>query len=216
MRFKFWGETPYDESTQKQLELLKLRIEDKIEDTWIFCTHPPLVTLGRATQASDLIDWKGEIHESSRGGRATYHGPSQLVVYPIVKIANRDVLKFLETLEQVTIEVLKTFSITARNSRTENQHENAKQILTGVWVQNRKIASIGIAVKKWVSYHGLALNVDEDPLAFTGIYPCGFQTEVMTSIEKELGSRVEKKLVTEAFQKALAKYYPGNSVRGQN
>ncbi|MCB9027213.1 MAG: lipoyl(octanoyl) transferase LipB [Bdellovibrionaceae bacterium] len=206
MRFEEWGEIPYEESTNKQLELVQKRIEDKIEDTWVFCSHPPLVTLGRGTNPGDLLTWQGEVYESSRGGKATYHGPSQLVIYPIVKIANRDLLKFLENLEQVTIEALKPFNIVAQKSRQAFPNTSAgSRIPTGVWVENRKIASIGIAVKKWVSYHGLALNLDLDPNAFQGIQPCGYSKEIMTSMEKELGFCVNRKKVFESFKDALNK-----------
>lgn len=158
------------------------------------CTHPPVVTLGRAARAEDMLGWTGSTVESSRGGRATYHGPSQIIVYPIldlkkahVAFRERDVHAYLRALEQVTVTCLGEVGLASAEVRTSQVGEIS---LTGVWVGERKVASLGIAIRKWISYHGVAINVLDDPHAFKGIRPCGFNPEVMTSVERELGQPV--------------------------
>ncbi len=208
MKFESWGELPYTQATEKQLALVEQRIANKIEDTWVFCAHPKLVTLGRGSSVSDLKGWSGEVHKSSRGGKATFHGPNQVIIYPIVQLKQKDILKFLENLEEVTVNTLKKIGIDAQKSRQAFPgYSGNKLIPTGVWVGQKKIASIGIAVKKWTTYHGIAINIYEDSEAFTGINPCGFSSDVMTSIEKELESIVEKEYFIEAFQNELIKFF---------
>ena len=193
MRFVDWGQVDYKQAVHDQLELVNSVKESK-EDICVFCTHPPVVTLGRATQAGDVAGWRGTVEETSRGGRATYHGPSQLVVYPIIDLSvedrihlkPRDVHSYLRSLESAVVLALHELDIPAQTMEPTTDAELDK-IFTGVWVENRKIASIGIAVKKWVTYHGVAINLYEDEKAFTGITPCGFSSQVMTSIAKEIG-----------------------------
>ena len=170
--------------------MVEKRAADEIPDTVLFLEHEAVVTQGRGLQ------WTGtprprhvplpaplppEISfcESERGGDLTYHGPGQLVIYPIVKLDGRgfgpehDITAFLRKFEGVLISTL------ARLDLKGSSHENA----AGVWVGERKLASIGIAVKKWVSYHGMAINVVNDLKPFHLISPCGFSPEVMTRLE---------------------------------
>ncbi|MCB0390086.1 MAG: lipoyl(octanoyl) transferase LipB [Bdellovibrionales bacterium] len=205
MMFQDWGEIPYDEATEKQLALVQQRVDNTTSDTWVFCSHPPLVTLGRGSTKEDLQGWQGDVFTSSRGGKATYHGPNQLIVYPIVKLENKDVLKFLFNLEQITINVLRKLGVPAQLSREvfPDQNSNTKLIPTGVWVKDQKIASIGIAVKKWVTYHGLALNLYQDDQAFKGINPCGFNPEVMTSVEELIQQKIDRNKVVEVFKEKI-------------
>lgn len=198
--FEFWGEVAYEEAVTRQLELVEKRARGEIPDTWVFCHHPPVVTLGRASNAEDILDWKGDVVSSSRGGRATYHGPSQLVIYPITQLVEHDIIKFLIFLEALIIKSLKPFDILASMSREAEVPENGKRLIpTGVWVDKQKIASIGIAVKKWVSYHGIAINLYEDHQAFKGIQACGFDSQVMTSIERVTGVKINRKEYIQAF-----------------
>ena len=190
MKFEDWGLIDYESSVRRQLEYVE-KTAAAGEDFLIFCTHPPVVTLGRGTEPSDLEGWSGTLIESARGGRATYHGPSQLVIYPILNLkdekrvfAARDIHAYLRALENATVAVLHEFGLAAAESRTSRVGEVS---LTGVWVGEHKLASIGIAVRKWVSYHGVAINVSADAQAFRGIRPCGFQASVMSSVEAELG-----------------------------
>lgn len=200
-----WGLVDYNLALQKQEELQKQVIANPDHEFLIFCSHPEVVTLGRGTQAGDLWGWKGATYEINRGGRATYHGPSQIVCYPIYNLDrfNKDLHSYLRFLEQVMIDGLSELEISA------TREDGA----TGVWVGKKKIASIGIAVKKWVTSHGFAFNFEKDPRAFQGMNPCGFKTEQMTSLQEILEARGEmlsseelsilKKKMIESFQAKL-------------
>ena len=195
-----WGTIGYQEATDLQLELVE-KVQAGEDNTLISCTHPPIVTTGRGTKPGDVFGWKGEIFETSRGGRATYHGPNQIIIYPIVNLSEkRDLHAFLRGMENAIVETLKEFGIESE-ARTIEQDEGPS--LTGVWVGEHKIASLGIAVKKWVTYHGLALNVTHDPEAFTGINPCGFQSEIMTNMETVLGKKIDRERVLETLLSSL-------------
>lgn len=208
-----WGEIPYIEATHRQLELVEsLAAQEEsssgAEGFLCFCTHPPVVTMGRATRPGDVFGWTGERIETSRGGRATYHGPNQIVVYPILNLrysresfSARDVHGYLRALEISVVETLKEFGISAEIRSAGNGPDEAS--LTGVWASGRKLASIGIAVKKWITYHGLALNVEADSRAFSGIRPCGFDAEIMTSMEDLLGAPVDRGAVEATLEKHL-------------
>jgi lipoate-protein ligase B len=182
MKYTDWGLIGYQEALNKQLELVHLVSEGDEEEQVVYCSHPPVVTLGRGTKEGDLLGWQGEVVEVQRGGRATYHGPSQLVAYPILDLSkrNRDLHQFFRNIEHAVIDTLKDYGVEAGISEGN----------TGVWIGNKKIASIGIAVKKWVSYHGVAINLDFDPKAFTGLKPCGFTTETMVSLEELTGQKI--------------------------
>lgn len=199
MNFIDWGLIDYQEALDKQLELCHLVSENEAQECIIFCTHPPVVTLGRKTQSGDLTDWSGQIIEVQRGGRATYHGPSQVIAYPILDLnkRSRDLHKFIRNIEEVVIQTLKHFDVNA--SRQEGN--------TGVWVGEKKIASIGIAVKKWVTYHGVAINIDHDPDAFKGLQPCGFSSETMISLEELIKKKVPRGVIESELKSQFIKYF---------
>ena len=204
LKFDDWGMIDYQQALEKQLEKVNEVSESQSEDFGflIFCTHPAVVTLGRKTQSGDVFGWKGPIIEISRGGRATYHGPSQLVVYPILKI--KDIGKYLRNLEDAIIATLRDYAVDAvgktpqKKSDTEEANEE-----TGVWVGKQKIASLGIGVKKWITYHGAAINLDEDPQAFTGMKPCGFNSETMVSLEKLTGRKIDRQEFSDKLKQRL-------------
>lgn len=201
MHFEDWGLIPYPQATEKQENYLSLVAGGEASEAIFFCKHPAVVTLGRATEESDLMGWQGEIFKTSRGGKATYHGPEQLVVYPILDLNKRtkDLHLHLRNLENALIETLrKHYDIYADGGRED---------ATGVWIGTKKIASIGIAVRKWITYHGLAVNLNEDPLAFTGISPCGFQTNTMVSLEELTGSKIDYKKFQAQFQAELEEIF---------
>lgn len=201
MNYQDWGTISYKEATDLQLELVEKVSSKEIPSTIVSCTHPPIVTRGRGTQPGDVFGWKGEVYETSRGGRATYHGPNQIVVYPIINLSEkRDLHAHLRNMEAAIVETLNEFGIASEARSIPQEHGPS---LTGVWVGDNKIASLGIAVKKWVTYHGLALNVTHDQEAFTGIHPCGFQTSVMTNMEKVLGHSVRKEKVLKTLLSCL-------------
>lgn len=143
--------------------------------------HDPVVTVGRGRVTAGAPAPPGAV-EIERGGGVTWHGPGQLVGYPIVRLADRDVRGFLRRIERGLCEALAAFGLDA----------GTREGATGVWVDGRrKIASIGIAVRRWTTFHGFALNVSNDPDAsFDGLYPCGFPASVMTSLSRELGRTV--------------------------
>lgn len=190
--FEDWGLIPYVEAQEKQLKYLEQVSSEDSAGYIIFCTHPPVVTLGRGTLEGDITSWTGELVEVSRGGRATYHGPSQLVVYPIINLKKatkfrkeREVVGFLRNLEGAIVNTLAEFEIKAegRSMQKKSQEDSAADE-TGVWFQDRKLASLGIAVKKWITYHGAAINLTKDSTAFTGIKPCGFLKDISITLEE--------------------------------
>ena len=180
------GRVPYDEGLALQRRLAEERIAGAIGDTLLLLEHPPVVTMGRGTRETstpispeDLRRRGIEVFEIERGGDVTYHGPGQLVGYPILDLQalKPDLHWYLRQLEEALIGALATFGIEAgRNTG-----------YTGVWTAGRKIASIGIHVRQWVTWHGFALNVTTDLSPFDLIVPCGIPNVVMTSVAKETG-----------------------------
>ena len=169
------------------------RVADGEEETLFLLEHEPVFTLGRNASAGDILftpercrELSIEIHESDRGGKVTYHGPGQLVGYPIVNLApdRRDVKRYVTDLEEVLIRVLADVGVAAARSPL-------KERTTSVWVGNDKIAAIGVHLARWITTHGFALNVTDEPLArFLGIVPCGITDGGVTSIERVTGGRL--------------------------
>ena len=207
--FEDWGLIDYELALQKQLERVETVSQDQNHPGFlIFCTHPAVVTTGRQTKPEDVFAWKGPIVEVSRGGRATYHGPSQLVVYPILNLKKerhgrgpQEVRGYLREFEKAIVLTLKDFGIEAVGKTSQKiPGEQVETDETGVWIKNLKIASLGIAVKKWISYHGAAINIKNDPTAFVGMNPCGFNSEVMTSLEQQLGKPIEAGTISDQLR----------------
>jgi len=175
------GLVPYAEALDWQRSLAQARIEGRIpHDLLLLLEHPPVVTLGRNSQESHVLRPAGvDVIEVERGGDVTFHGPGQLVGYPIIDLSGykQDLHWYLRTLEQALINALAALHIPAERNPG----------YTGVWTRGRKIASIGVHVKKWVTWHGFALNVTTDLTEFQRIVPCGIAGVEMTSIERELG-----------------------------
>jgi lipoate-protein ligase B len=195
-----WGLIDYQQALQQQLELVEKVAEEKSPGYLIFCTHPPVVTLGRGTRDGDVFSWQGPIQEISRGGRATYHGPNQVVVYPILNLnfkrqqrPAKDLGGYLQALEQAIVRSLKKYGIESLGkSLQKNLNSGTETSETGVWVGPKKVASLGLAVRKWVSFHGAAINVHEDVNAFQGLKPCGFSSDTMISVESLVGRPVDE------------------------
>ena len=173
------GLVPYSDALEWQRQLADDRITGQLaHDVLLLLEHPPVVTLGRNSHAAHLLRSSGiDVFEVERGGDVTYHGPGQLVGYPILDLSGykQDLHWYLRTLEQALIDALGMLDIPAERNAG----------LTGVWTRGRKIASIGIHVKQWVTWHGFALNVSTDLAHFDRIVPCGIQGVEMTSVEKE-------------------------------
>jgi lipoate-protein ligase B len=182
------GLVPYREAWDVQRSLAGAVSQGAIPDTVIFLEHPPVVTLGRRTDAEELHVPDGaavDVVETDRGGKSTFHGPGQLVCYPIfdLKRHGKDVKKYVRDLEEALIRTVAALGIEAE--RIDG--------LTGVWLQRppRKIASIGVHISRWVTTHGYALNVDLDPAPFTEwITACGLEDTAFTTIARELGRPV--------------------------
>ncbi len=179
---------PYAEALARQYALAGLRGRGEISDTLLLLEHPPTITLGRRTQATDLLASETAlkaqgiaVERVDRGGEITYHGPGQLVGYPILDLRQhgQDLHRYLRDLEEVIIQTLAAFGLSGK--RVPGR--------TGVWVNDRKIAAIGIKVSRWVSLHGFALNIFLDLAPFrTQFVPCGIRDKDVTSLGEMLGS----------------------------
>ncbi len=177
----------YREAYDRQLDWVAARQRGERSDALLLVEHGHVITVGRrqGALANLLAPGEVEVVEVERGGGVTYHGPGQVVAYPILRLeeGERDLHRFLRNLEEAMIRTLDGFGIAGM--RVAGQ--------TGVWVRegSRKVASIGVACRKWVTFHGLALNVSTDLRYFARIQPCGFDSGVMTSMSAELGREVD-------------------------
>ena len=203
------GLIEYEEALRLQEELLMRRYRGECQDTLLLLEHPPVFTLGRGGNEKNLIaPHDAPIYRVGRGGDVTFHGPGQLVGYPILHLGahGRDVHAYLRGIESVLIETLARYEIAA-------QRMNG---LTGVWVGEQKIASIGIGVRHWVTSHGFALNVATDLARFADIIPCGITGVQITSMTRILERPVTvdtmKPLVAEDF----ARYFGYKEIVWQN
>jgi len=182
------GTIEYGEAWRLQKSLVERRAADEIPDTLLLLEHPHVATLGRRGKRADVFDASLPVFEIERGGEATYHGPGQLVGYPILKMRDRlDVRKLVTDLEEALIRASGAFGIPAERNEAQR----------GIWVHGRKLGSIGMAVHNLVTYHGVAHNVNTDLSYFERIRPCGNEGRVMTSMEKELGHAVDMKAFKE-------------------
>ena len=182
------GRLAYGEALEMQRGIARERISGAIpQDVLLLIEHPPVVTLGRASKEKHLVaspeflESKGvELFEVERGGDVTFHGPGQLVGYPIIDLKRhrQDLHWYLRKIEEALINTLADYGITGERNTT----------FTGVWTRGKKIASIGVHARDWVTWHGFALNVTTDLSYFDLIIPCGIDGVVMTSIARELGS----------------------------
>jgi lipoyl(octanoyl) transferase len=173
------GLVPYTEALAWQRALAQARIDRRLDhDVLLLLEHPPVITLGRGSRIEHVLESGGiEVHEIERGGDVTFHGPGQLVGYPILDLTGyrRDLHWYLRTLEDVLIAAIEQLGFAAER----------RDGLTGVWTRGRKIASIGVHARHWVTWHGFALNVDTDLDHFRRIVPCGIAGVEMTSLERE-------------------------------
>jgi len=191
------GTVPYGEALEWQRQLAEDRIAGRLpHDLLVLLEHPSVVTLGRNSHAAHLLQPHGiDVFEVERGGDVTFHGPGQLVGYPILdlKAYTQDLHWYLRTLEQALIDALGLLDIPAERNPG----------FTGVWTRGRKIASIGVHVKQWVTWHGFALNVTTDLSHFDRIVPCGIQGVEMTSVQRERGAGSREQLWEESVRAVL-------------
>jgi lipoyl(octanoyl) transferase len=196
---------PYVEAWELQRSLAAAVSEGRIPDTVILLEHPPVVTLGRRTDEGELHipdDADVEVVETDRGGKSTYHGPGQLVCYPIFDLTRHgeDVKRYCRDLEEALIRTIGAVGVEA--TRIEG--------LTGIWLERppRKIASIGVHISKWVTTHGYALNVDLDPAPFSEwITACGLEDTAFTTLARELGHPISVDEIRPHAAEALAEVF---------
>jgi lipoyl(octanoyl) transferase len=197
LRVRWLGRMEFADALALQEEIATKKRQDRSsEDELLLLEHEPVYTIGRTPDKSSLL---GSAHlphplfPINRGGQATYHGPGQLMGYPIVDLrrCGQDLHLYLRWLEQLLIELLANYGITAWR----------RESLTGVWIDHRKIASIGVGVRNWITMHGFALNVCGDLSPFNYIIPCGINNVAMTSMEKETAKAFSVVDVARVFEK---------------
>jgi lipoyl(octanoyl) transferase len=200
------GLVPYGEALELQRSLAGAVSQGELPDTVVLLEHPAVITLGRRTELDRELhvpdDADVEVHETDRGGRSTFHGPGQLVCYPILDLHRhgKDVRRYVRDLEEALLRTLAAFSLAG--TRIEG--------LTGVWLPSppRKLASIGVHVRRWVTTHGYALNVDLDPAPFTDwITACGLEDAQFTTMARELGRPLAVDDVRPAAVEALGEVF---------
>jgi len=210
-----WGRTRYAAAWRSQDELVARRIAGEVGDTLVLTEHEPVFTVGLRAGADANLVWAAdrlaregiEVVKTNRGGDITYHGPGQIVGYPIVSLAPRkDLHAYLRFLEQVLINSLAHLGLPSATRREGK---------TGIWLGPRKIAALGVAVRRWVAYHGFALNVSPDLRHFGGIIPCGIAATdgTVTSLQAELGHPVAlpdvKRILANEFWALLPGFLEG-------
>lgn len=194
---KILGQVPYAEAHALQEDLVGKRKRDEIPDTLLLLEHPHVITLGRAADRSNILADEPtlrqlgvELHETGRGGDVTYHGPGQLVGYPIINLSpdRCDIRRYVRDLQEVLIRTAAEFGLTATSHDDSNPN-------VGVWVGGNKLAALGIRISRWVTMHGFAFNVTTDLNYFQLIVPCGIRDHGVTSLRKLLGSPIESGVV---------------------
>ncbi len=199
------GRTRYAEAWDLQRQCWERRVRGDVGDLLLLTEHEPVYTIGKGGDANHVLADEAELSRTGaemfridRGGDVTYHGPGQIVGYPIIDLHGRqDLHRYLRDLEEVIIRSLRTFGI--EGSRDEG--------LTGVWVGSDKIAALGVKVSRWVTMHGFALNVSTDLRRFDRIIPCGIFHKGVTSMENVLGRRVDASDVQQALTHAFAEVF---------
>ena len=200
------GRTRYRPVWDLQKSLVSVRAEDKIPDCLLITEHEPVLTMGRGTAGKNLLVSPEELarrgvdlHEIERGGDITFHGPGQAVLYPIIDLRERgrDLHKYLRDMEAFVIRALADLGLTA----------GIKEGLTGIWVDDHKVGAIGVAVSKWISYHGVAVNVTTDLEYFKLINPCGITQFPVGTVSQMLGRELKLEYFTDLLVHHFADYF---------
>lgn len=205
-----WGLVPYEEALARQRALAEARQSNLVPDLLVFVEHPPSVTLGRSATREDLRVPEEELERRrievawvERGGKATFHGPGQLVAYPVIRLETPDLHAFLDGLLGSAEQVLRSYGLEPLRKAGQ----------PGLWVRGAKIASVGVAVRKWVTFHGIALNVNTDPSGFDLIVTCGQPFERVTSMHLELGRLLSLDEAKRKFAQAFCERFRYASIR---
>ena len=201
----------YKEAWDLQKEIFSKRVKGEIEDILFLLEHPNTYTLGKTADRENLKGSKDflennqiSVYDIDRGGDITYHGPGQIVGYPIIDLNNwqKDTHKYLRALEEVIIKTCSEYNLMCE--RNPNH--------TGVWINDRKIAAIGIKVSRWITMHGFAFNINTDLNLFNGIVPCGIQDKSVTSLKNELRSEINISEVKELIVKYFKEIFTYNKL----
>jgi lipoyl(octanoyl) transferase len=200
------GNIDYKEAWDLQREVFELRYKNKIPDVFFLLEHPNTYTFGKTADKKNLVGTeeylstnKISVYDIDRGGDITYHGPGQIVGYPIINLEywHKDTHKYLRALEEIIIQTCSEYGITGeRNSK-----------YTGVWIGGRKIAAIGIKVSRWITMHGFAFNINTDLSLFNGIIPCGINDKDVTSLQRETGILQDISKVKEILREKFIKEF---------
>jgi len=200
------GLKDYVEVWNLQRKLVFERGQGDAPDTVLLCQHPSVYTIGRSSRQAVPKDLPYPLHKVERGGDLTYHGPGQIVGYPILKLTEHGLKprSYLHALEAVLTEAIRPFGVEAETVKG----------FTGLWVGKKKLASIGVAVRGGVTYHGFALNVNNSLSPFRLIHPCKLESDVMTSMHKVLGKPVDEHALTKEIGEAMLQYFGKTSAPG--
>src|SRR5262245_60143881 len=216
MRFcetSFLGLTPYGEAHALQGDLVERRKRDEVPDQFLLLEHPHVIALGRAANRANVLADDAtrarlgvELFETGRGGDVTYHGPGQLVGYPIVKLlaGRQDIRRYVRDIQEVLIRAARDFGVEA---------EPRDGDFVGVWAGDEKLAAIGVRISRWVTMHGFAFNVATDLNYFQLIVPCGIRGHGVTSLQKLLGRPVEMSAVVESVTRHFGDVFDRQIVR---
>jgi lipoyl(octanoyl) transferase len=208
------GLTPYAEALVLQEELVARRKRDEIPDQLLLLEHPHVITLGRAANRANVLADDAtrarlgvELFETGRGGDVTYHGPGQLVGYPIVKLppGHQDIRRYVRNIQEVLIRAARDFGVEAEPRGGD---------FVGVWVGAEKLAAIGVRISRWVTMHGFAFNVATNLNFFQLIIPCGIRGHGVTSLQKLLGRPVEMSAVVESVTRHFGEVFDSEIVVG--
>lgn len=209
------GVIGYSQAYHLQRELLRQRVNDKITDTLLLLEHPPTITIGKSGKLENVLASPVQLAAegvslffTDRGGDVTYHGPGQLVAYPIIDLRQRgqDAHQYVRDLEEVIIRTLNDFGIKGRRDRSH----------AGVWVRGKEVAAIGLGISRWVSMHGFALNVNTELEHFSLINPCGFPHRKATSISELLSQDILMATVTEGLLAHFSQVFDSRLERGSD
>jgi lipoate-protein ligase B len=199
--YKNLGSMDYLAALALQEQLVERKQRESSPDILLFVEHPHVYTLGRGGDESNVLaPQEVPVYRTSRGGDVTYHGPGQMVVYPIIDLRSKlrkDVHRYVRNLESSAIRTLKDFGLEATR----------RPPFTGIWIGDKKIAAIGVAVRRCITFHGLALNVNPDLSYFNRIIPCGLPWADVTSMTRELGKEQSAALVRENFLRHFAELF---------
>jgi lipoyl(octanoyl) transferase len=203
----FLGLTPYDAAHALQRDLVEWRKRDEIPDQFLLLEHPHVITLGRAANRANVLADDAtraqlgvELFETGRGGDVTYHGPGQLIGYPIIKLlpGRQDIRRYVRDIQEVLIRAARDFGVEAEPRGGD---------FVGVWVGDEKLGAIGVRISRWVTMHGFAFNVTTDLNYFQLIVPCGIRGHGVTSLQKLLGRPVEMSAVAKSVTRHFGEVF---------